>query len=341
MRVAKWFLLMVAIGLSSGACGRFLMGPDPGDDPVTNFEILWREFDRHYSFFGLKGIDWDELYDEFRPQVPPRLPPNQLFNRMSDMLAHLKDGHVLLRGHQRTYQYRGWYADHPGNFNFDVIRQRYVRDMDYRVGGDLAFGTIGRLGYIHIRDFASEDLVQGFDEVLGVLQEVDGLILDLRDNGGGSDSRSEAIAARFADRTRLYRRFQYRNGPEHDDFTPLEDDFITPRGPFQFSRPVTVLTNRRVFSAAESFVLAMRLFPNVTVVGDTTGGGSGRPTQRELPNGWTFQLSRWISWSPEGMTYEGVGLEPDIVVHITINDQERGRDTILYRAVGVLLSGPS
>ena len=75
MRAAKWFLLMVAIGLSSGACGRLLMDPDPVDDPVTNFEILWGEFDRHYSFFGLKGIDWDELYDEFRPQVTSSITP--------------------------------------------------------------------------------------------------------------------------------------------------------------------------------------------------------------------------------------------------------------------------
>lgn len=341
MRAAKWFLLMVAIGLSSGACGRLLMDPDPGDDPVANFEILWGEFDRHYSFFGLKGIDWDGLYDEFRPQVTSSVRPIQLFNRMADMLAHLKDGHVLLRGHEWTYQYQGWYAYHPENFDFAVIRQHYVLDLDYRAGGALAFGTFGRLGYIHIRDFASEGLVQSFDEVLGVLQDVEGLILDLRDNGGGSDSRSEAIAARFADRTRLYRRFQYRNGPEHDDFTPLEDDFITPRGPFRFSRPVAVLTNRRVFSAAESFVLAMRVLPHATVVGAVTGGGSGNPTQRELPNGWTFQLSRWIEWTPEGTAYEGVGLEPDIVAHITLFDRERGRDTILDRAVGVLLSGLS
>ncbi|MFG1690993.1 S41 family peptidase [Gemmatimonadota bacterium] len=340
MRAHRWSLLLLAIGLSSGACGRLLMDPDPGVDPVTNFETLWEEFDRYYSFFGLKGIDWDGLYDEFRPQVTPSVTPNHLFNLMSDMLAHLKDGHVLLRGHEWTYQYRGWYADHPENFDFAVIRQNYVLDIDYRVGGALAFGRIGRLGYIHLSDFASEDLVEGFDEVLGVLQDVEGLIVDLRDNGGGSDSNSEAIAARFADRTRLYRRFQYRNGPDHDDFTPLVDDFITPRGPFQFSRPVAVLTNRGVFSAAESFVLAMRVFPHVTVLGATTGGGSGKPTQRELPNGWTFQLSRWIEWAPDGTTYEGVGLEPDIVVDITLIDQERGRDTILDWAVGLLLYFP-
>ena len=80
--------------------------------------------------------------------------------------------------------------------------------------------------------------------------------------------------------------------------------------------------------------------PTGAVLGATTGGGSGKPTQRELPNGWTFQLSRWIEWTPDGTTYEGVGLEPEIVVDITLIDQERGRDTILDWAVGLLLHFP-
>jgi len=60
----------------------------------------------------------------------------------------------------------------------------------------------------------------------------------------------------------------------------------------RYTDPIALLTNRRTFSAAESFVLAMRTLPQVTIVGDTTGGGSGNPLHRELPNGWGLSVSR-------------------------------------------------
>ena len=63
MRAHRWSLLLLAIGLSSGACGRLLMDPDPGVDPVTNFETLWEVFDRYYSFFGIKGIAAEYIKD--------------------------------------------------------------------------------------------------------------------------------------------------------------------------------------------------------------------------------------------------------------------------------------
>jgi hypothetical protein len=124
---------------------------------------------------------------------------------------------------------------------------------------------------------------------------------------GGTLSPGDGIGDRV-----LYRRIQCRDGPQHDDFSPPEDDHLEPSGRARFLGPVALLTNRRTFSAAESFVLAMRATPNVTVIGDITGGGSGNPIQREMPNGWTFTISRWIERAPDGTTHEGVGLEPDL-----------------------------
>ena len=123
------------------------------------------------------------------------------------------------------------------------------------------------------------------------------------------------------------------DGIEHRSFTDPEDDFIEPLVDTPFLSPVAVLTNRRVLNAAESFVLAMRTLPHVITVGDTTGGGSGNPDERTLPNGWTFALSRWIEFTPDGATFEGVGLAPDFPTWITSEDRERGVDTILELAV--------
>ena len=58
-----------------------------------------------------------------------------------------------------------------------------------------------------------------------------------------------------------------------------------------------MLSNRRLHERGEDFILAMRIIPAATVVGDTTIGASGGPLVRELANGWTYQLSQWIEYT--------------------------------------------
>ena len=62
------------------ACEKIFMDDDPGKDPVTVFEEIWTFTDRHYSFFEEKDIDWDAIYDQFRPQVSPEMSPVELFD---------------------------------------------------------------------------------------------------------------------------------------------------------------------------------------------------------------------------------------------------------------------
>lgn len=94
-------------------------------------------------------------------------------------------------------------------------------------------------------------------------------------------------------------------------------------------------------SCAEDFVLAMRVLPTVTVVGDTTGGGSGGPIVRELPNGWTYQLSEWIEYIPSRQMFEGVGLAPGVVAKATLADAEHGVDAAMERAIALAGVAPN
>ena len=163
-----------------------------------------------------------------------------------------------------------------------------------------------------------------------------GIVVDVRNNGGGSDRNSKTVASRFFDEKRLFRYVRYRNGPRHSDFTDFIPDYIEPEGKTQFTKPVILLTNRRCFSATEDFVLAMRILPQVTVVGDTTGGGAGNPVLRVLPNGWLYRLSRWIEYTSEKESFEGIGFAPDILVGISPADSLSGKDTILETAIRML-----
>ena len=76
MRKAGIVLMMVL--LFSG-CEKVLMEEEPGDDPVSNFESLWNTANEKYSFFEYKGIDWNAVYSDYRPQITSDMNNYQLF----------------------------------------------------------------------------------------------------------------------------------------------------------------------------------------------------------------------------------------------------------------------
>ena len=89
-----------------------------------------------------------------------------------------------------------------------------------------------------------------------------------------------------------------------------------------------VLTNRSVYSAANEFVKYMSVLPNVTIVGDRTGGGGGMPMSSQMPNGWIVRYSAVPSYDSHGQDIE-FGIAPDVPAAITDADFLRGYDTII------------
>ena len=66
------------------------------NDPVGNFEQLWKIIDEQYCFLEAKGIDWDAVHEKYRKLVVPTMSNDDLFDLLSQMLYTLKDGHVNL-----------------------------------------------------------------------------------------------------------------------------------------------------------------------------------------------------------------------------------------------------
>ena len=69
---------------------------DYANDPVGNFEQLWKIIDEQYCFLEAKGIDWDAVHDKYSPLIIPTMSNDDLFDILSQMLYILKDGHVNL-----------------------------------------------------------------------------------------------------------------------------------------------------------------------------------------------------------------------------------------------------
>lgn len=145
-----------------------------------------------------------------------------------------------------------------------------------------------------------------------------------------------AQSSRFADMEKLYSKERSKNGPGKNDYSSWKDNYIHPEGKFQFTKPVVILISRKTFSAAEDFVLAMKVFAHVTLVGDTTGGGFGNPIIRELPNGWSYRLSTGMEVDANLINYQGKGIPPNISVQTSFEDSIKGIDRILEKGIEII-----
>lgn len=326
--------------LVAGACSGVLLPPDPADGPEEVARAAWEEIDAYYPWFALKGVDWDAVGRAYLGRVGPGTGSGELFSILSDMIDELRDGHLALQRPGARHAWEGWYLDYPSNYTPEAVAGYLQPPFGHAAGGAVSWATLrDGMGYLRIPTFGLPGVGEGVDVALAELAPIESLVIDVRSNGGGSDTEAEAAAGRFLDRSAVYRRVRYKNGPGHEDFGPELATTVEPRGAERFAGPVVVLQNRGVFSAAEDFVLAMRTRANTTFVGDTTGGGSGNPIARELPNGWLLLVPRWRQTTAEGDVYEGVGLAPDLFA--SAPNSGLGEDRILERGIFYLIQSSS
>jgi C-terminal processing protease CtpA/Prc len=163
-----------------------------------------------------------------------------------------------------------------------------------------------------------------------------GLVLDIRNNGGGMLTSAEQLASHFTEKKMHCGYIKHKTGKGHDDFSSPEPLYLEPGNGAIWLKPVVLLTNRGVYSSANHFVMLMRSLPHVLVLGDKTGGGSGMPLNSTLPNGWGVRFSA-CPILDSGMNDTEFGIAPDTTVHITSDDWNSGRDTMIESACGLIM----
>jgi len=341
-------------------------------DPELNFEVLWHTFNENYAFFDLRGVDWDAQYDIYRPQVTPDTTPEELFEVSINMLAAFSgDPHVLLALPDGTVSQPGFiepavraalreefenqneikdfeeYFDIQSFKVIESIIEEYLGGNFEQAANDVIFWGIinGSVGYLNIWEMDSfgnhdpdpdifflensEIARQAMVQVMQDFKDVEAVIMDLRLNEGGQPWVLPFVN-RFADQERPIASLKARAG---DGFTEPQTIYTTPEGPFQFTRPVVVLTSGLTLSASEALAAGMRALPHVTIIGKRTAGALSQ-WFRQLPNGWLFSLSNDVLETPEGDIFEGDGIPPDIEVAFPFQKiRDTGIDTGIEQAL--------
>ncbi|GHV57888.1 peptidase S41 [Bacteroidia bacterium] len=325
-------LKATATGLALGLCLLFSCVEIENYDntPRGNFEALWQILDEHYCFFEYKNIDWDRIYREYSQRVDNTMGHESLFMLLDQMLQELKDGHVNLSSAFDVGRYWKWFEDYPANYQQELI-DAYL-GKDYHIAGGLRYKVLDdNIGYVRYADFSSAIGESGLDYIIDKLSLCPGIIIDIRNNGGGLLSNSNKLASRFFNEKTLVGYIQHKTGKGHNDFSTPYPTYITPSSRLRYQKPVIVLTNRKCYSATNDFVNAMRYAPNVTILGDKTGGGSGLPFSSELPNGWSVRFSACPMYDKEMQQIE-FGIEPNLTVSLLETDVQRGKDTLIETA---------
>jgi len=308
---------------------------EPGVSNQDVFDQVWSYTDEKYSFFDFKNIDWDSVKTIYEVKISNEISEDSLFSVLSDMLYVLEDGHVNLSSSFDVSRNWEWYLDYPTNYDPNMIERHYFKNEQQFIGPFTVF-DFGDVGYLHYESFSSSVSDEKIQQVLAKFQNHKGLIIDVRDNGGGSISNVYNIGNHFVSEPIITAYQRTKNGPGHEEFTTLAGAQFTPVDDYtSYQQPVVILTNRKCYSATNMFRTMMGALPNVTVIGDRTGGGGGIPTYTQLSNGWSLRVSSTQMYNLDFISNEN-GLSPDREVDVSIADESINIDSILEDALSFL-----
>lgn len=166
------------------------------------------------------------------------------------------------------------------------------------------------IGYLKFNMFARPDICgPTASAAMNFLGNVDALIIDLRENGGGDPKMVAYISSYlFEEKTHL-------NDLYHRKENRTEEFWTNPDVPGKrlAGKPVFVLTAKRTFSGAEEFAYNLKNLKRATIIGETTGGGAHPVSGHRIDDHFMIGVPFARAINPISKTnWEGTGVEPDV-----------------------------
>ena len=335
----SYICISLFAALTLAGCEKIFMPDDADATPEAVFDYLWKQVDERYSLFDVKNVNWQLMYDSLHPQVYNSMSNDSLFAVLSKLLNSLNDGHVNLWGNNDVASSEAIFLQRYGNSNFDLntVAMTYLR-ADHHTTGGLAYNSIdsGRVLYIRYSSFSNSATPNQLKTAINRYPDIDGIVFDIRQNGGGEIQNEWNIMSLLPSHRQPLYSTQLKNGKAHFAFS----DPVTVYAPdnnddIVFNKPFILLTDRGCYSAASSFALCLKTYPNVTVIGDTTAGGLAIPAGGALPNGWNYRFGVSRTLAPDGVNYEN-GVPPQRTVLLDPAATAQHRDNIIDSACSII-----
>jgi C-terminal processing protease CtpA/Prc len=268
------------------------------------------------------------------------------------MIEPLHDAHTYIAGASQHFRGKRENTEPVSGRILEIVQSKYLRErLKTWCNGRLGYGMLpGAVGYLRITAFDGYESGGGFDgqlhaleaaldEILANADKLNGLIVDVRINYGGSDVLGVAVASRLAPHDYLAFVKKARNDPaDPSRFTEPQATRVRVSARPHFHGNVVLLTGSNTVSAGETFTMAlMDRTPEVTRVGQNTQGVFSDQLTRRLPNGFRFALPNEVFLTEDGKVFEGEGIPPHVEVPAFSKvDFKNGRDAALERAIEIL-----
>jgi hypothetical protein len=334
--------------------------PPTPTTPEGNFDVFAQTWAEHYISFDAKGANWPAVVAKARAKVTPATKPEELFEIFQGMIAPFEDAHTMIGAKPIKRRYHGFRkgTDRLAKHGFDDFKTkdlpRVLAVTDSKLHGPLRKWCNDQVQYGHLDDstgylrILSEwgytkagDFAAGLVALEAALDTIftdpklKGLVIDVRINSGGADPYGLALASRLATSDYVAYSKEARIDPiDRTKWTPGQPSFVRPSTRPGFKGPVVELTGPLTISAGETMTQAlMGRTPKVVRIGENTQGVFSDVLGRTLPDGWLFGLPNEVFRSPDGKTFDGPGIPPDITVPVFADrDLAAGRDPGLERA---------
>jgi len=308
---AEWYTVSFHTRAASAAPAAPDVTPDQNKLALA---ALKQAIDQDYAHRDRLKIDWDKEITKRQKSFENAKSANEFARLTAHLLRVSEDGHVWVEAgavHIGTHTNSA-----PPNFNIQLLAQTVPQWTEHSNG--IVTGRFDDgIGYILFSE-CSKEQADGFDAALDDMKDTKALIIDARLNGGGDEIAAQQVAGRFIEKPAVYAKDRIY---EAGNWTGPFDRTVQPRNDAQrYDKPVAVLIGAKVVSSAESFVLMMRQATNAKLIGDVTGGSSGRPMPHQLGNSVTVYLPSWEDQLPDGTPLEGRGVRPDILIKTNLRD---------------------
>lgn len=169
---------------------------------------------------------------------------------------------------------------------------------------------IGNIGYLKIKTFFGANIYQETEQAIKYFNEanIQGLIIDLRNNSGGDNDILLKMADLFLEKDRIICIQLRRLGP-----LPLEKERKAEQK-IEFQKPIIILVNQKTASASEIFVSALGYHKKATIIGLRTYGKAVGQSLFLLKDDLVLALTTFQWLTPAHQPIHNRGITPDIVI---------------------------